>query len=141
MSKDCLFARAALKSTLLIATCFLVGCSTNTDGIMRYELSGDVTFQGKPVVNGQITLEPDAQQGNKGPASTAVIKDGKYQVERPRGLVGGAYVARLTGYGAPVEGGGADVNYGPPLFENLEMRFKAPTENSTHSFDIPAEKK
>jgi len=128
-----------LKCTLAIMLGGLVGCSSGSNELDRYALSGDVTFQGEPVRNGTITLEPDSAKGNTGPASVATIKDGKYQIEQIRGIVGGAYVARLTGYGDTVKNSGPDPDFGPPLFDEYEVRVELPAENAAHSFEITPE--
>lgn len=130
-----------LKYTLAIMLGGLVGCSSGSNELDRYALTGDVSFQGEPVHHGMITLEPDSARGNTGPASTAMIKDGQYQIEQIRGIVGGAYVARLTGYGDTVENSGPDPNFGPPLFEEYEVRLELPAENSSRTFEIAPEEK
>lgn len=132
---------ARLKFALAIMLGGLMGCSSGSNELDRYALNGDVTFQGEPVLNGTITLEPDSTKGNQGPASIAMIKDGKFQIEPIRGIVGGAYVARLTGYGDTVKNSGPDPDYGPPLFDEYEVRLELPAENSSQSFEITPEEK
>lgn len=131
---------ARLKFVLVIMLGWLAGCSASSSNELdRYALTGDVTFQGEPVHHGTITLEPDSTKGNTGPASTTIIKDGKYQIEQIRGIVGGAYVARLTGYGNTVDNSGPDPDFGPPLFEEYEVRLELPAESSTRSIEITPE--
>tara|TARA_R110002095_G_scaffold198174_1_gene177603 strand:- start:9163 stop:9588 length:426 start_codon:yes stop_codon:yes gene_type:complete len=130
-----------LKYVLVIMLGELVGCSSGSNELDRYALNGNVTFHGEPVQNGTITLEPDSAKGNQGPASVATIKDGKYQIEQIRGIVGGAYVARITGYGDTVKNSGPDSDFGPPLFDEYEVRLELPAESSTRSFEITPEEK
>lgn len=117
----------------------LAGCSASTNELDRYAISGEVTFKGQPVKYGTLTLEPDAQKGNTGPASMAEIKDGKFMVDATRGILGGAYVARLTGYGDAPESTGADTSFGEPLFNEREVRLELPAEKTTYSFEITPE--
>ncbi len=73
-----------------------VGCGGN-DGPVKYTLSGTITLaDGKPCPAGEISLEPDAAGGNKGPGSMAQIKDGKYNFPRDNGIVGGKYNVTIT---------------------------------------------
>ena len=67
-------------------------------GPERYELSGTVQFQGKPVPAGQIVFEPDSSKGNVGPQGMAEIREGKYDTRGGRGMVGGPHVVRIRGY-------------------------------------------
>lgn len=115
----------------------MLGCSNNTQGIDRFSLQGEVKYEGRPVTVGTITLEPDAARGNKGPASTALIENGSFVVEQVRGVVGGPYLARLTGYQGTQQNDGPDTSFGKPLFHDYEVQLELPNENSTYSFDIP----
>jgi hypothetical protein len=59
----------------------LAGCSP-TDPLARYSVSGKVTFQSKPVEEGQITFEdPAAGQVNSSPLGSG----GSYSLEVPVG--------------------------------------------------------
>src|SRR5262245_10803606 len=89
----------------------LAGCG----GERTYELSGSVTFKGKPVPTGQIMLEPDASAGNKGPAAFAKIKDGHYdtRILEGRGTVGGPHIVQIQGRDGVPRG---ELLNGMPLF-------------------------
>lgn len=41
------------------------GCGKS--GVERHNLSGQVTFRGKPLPAGLIVFEPDSRDGNEGP--------------------------------------------------------------------------
>lgn len=90
---------AFLAASLLAALAATVGCSGDA-GPRRHAVRGTVTFQGKPVPSGEVTFEPDARAGNKGPASWGEIRSGKYSIGRAKGHLGGAYIIRVTGFGA-----------------------------------------
>ncbi len=121
---------------MLAAVLALSGC-TGASGPPRYDLSGAVSYAGKPVPAGEIALEPDGSQGNTGPGSMAQIKDGKYQTEPGKGILGGAYVVRIMGFdGIPA----GDSSVGTALFLPYETRLDFPCEATTHDFTIEPSK-
>jgi hypothetical protein len=125
----CQLARAAL--VILVVSGF-TGCDA---GLKRYSVSGTVTLGGRPVPAGEIVFEPDSAKGNSGPGSVARIKDGRYQTEPGRGVVGGPYIVRILPMSGVPSGELID---GKPLLpqphtENVEF----PMSDSTRDFDIP----
>lgn len=124
-----------LAAVLAAAMLPLGGCGGQS-GPARYDLSGTVTYDGQPVPAGEVVLEPDGSKGNTGPGSLATIRDGKYQTEPAMGVVGGAYIARITGFdGVPV----GDLSQGTPLFSNYTTTIDLPHEAATHDFQVPAD--
>jgi len=113
----------------------LVGCGGGT-GPNTFELKGKVTYDGKPVPMGTVSLSPDT--GNQGPGASAGVKDGEFTTEDGRGHVGGAYKILVTGYdGVPVEGGeGPDPN-GTQLFAPYEMTVDLPKANHEMTIEVP----
>lgn len=110
------------------------GCG-GTDGPARYPVSGSVSFDGQPVPVGEVFLEPDGSQGNTGPASLAVIENGRYETAPNQGVVGGPYLVRISGYdGVSIP----DSSAGMPLFPPYETEVEFPAERTTQDFDIPA---
>ncbi|WP_437193436.1 hypothetical protein [Planctomicrobium sp. SH527] len=107
----------------------------------RFAIEGEVKYLGQPVANGSITLEPDTEKGNKGPMSTGVIENSKFLIPAERGVVGGPYRVRITGYGAAKDTSGADVDYGKPLFTNYELVTDLPAKKSTQVFEVTSTKK
>ena len=57
----------------------LVGCSNEP---RQYEVTGAVTYQGQPIVDGQIIFEDEAPGQGKWPG---LIKDGRYQLKATAG--------------------------------------------------------
>lgn len=133
MSTGTLFGRAMAVATLGMA---LHGCER---GPAVYHLAGQVTYEGKPVPAGTIIFEPDAAQGNKGPAGMAKILAGAYDTRLPpgRGTISGPHVVRITGI-ERVEGGrdGGEVAVGRPLFENWSAAEDLPAADGTRDFVI-----
>lgn len=84
------FSRTAFATLPLLFA--LVGCSSEGAGL--YEVSGEVTFQDRPLDNGSIQFHPhDPSQCNFG---GAVISNGKYSVAKLRGLKPGTYKITIS---------------------------------------------
>lgn len=128
----CLCAFAAIVSS--------VGCN-RTGGPARYELSGSITYDGKPVPVGSILFAPDTSKGNDGPGASADIIDGVYKTRAKDGTVGGPHVATISGYEkkegeiSPLES-----PMGKPLLMNVRISVDLPKQTATHDFAIPAQK-
>lgn len=119
-----------------LLSCLLLGCGSSE---RLYDVTGTVTWNGKPVPMGLIFLDPDASKGATGRQGFANIKDGKFTTAvEGRGIAGGMYVVRVLGYdGKPRD----ELPFGAPLFEeHLEFR-ELPAANSELSLTIPAKKK
>ena len=116
-----------------IALAGFVGCGKK--GISRYEVMGDVTYDGRPLPVGTLVFTPDASQGNRGPGAHGDIVDGKYRLA----TVGGPHDVSIQGYdgNATVEDG-VNYKYGKPLFLEFTVKVDLPSENATQDFDIPA---
>ena len=69
------FSRLRCWAFIGTVAALLVGCGDG--GLKRYRVSGDVSFQGKPVPAGSIIFTPDTAKGNAGPQGTANIIDGR----------------------------------------------------------------
>ncbi|MDA1015614.1 MAG: hypothetical protein O3A00_14320 [Planctomycetota bacterium] len=127
----------------LLLTVFASGCGSSDDGPVRFDVSGEVTFAGKPVPSGTIMFVPDNAAGNSGPGGMAVIKDGRYETNG-KGVVGGAYIVKIEGYdGVPVRESGEELADGKPMFEPRELKESFPKEKSTKDFKLektPAKK-
>lgn len=110
-----------------------VGCNRQP-GVRLYDVSGGVTFAGKPVPRGSIVFEPDESRGNAGPASVADVVAGRYRTRPGRGFVGGP--ARATVYGGddtlPTE------THDTALFAPWATQVDLPRADCTHDFDVPA---
>jgi len=117
----------------LLMLVLLVGC-----GKSSYKLSGTVTFDGKPVPEGEIVFMPDPEAGNRGPGVLAEIKNGRYELPLEKGHIGGAYVARITGFdGAPQQAKGLVDPRGTPLFVDHTEKLTLPEESGTRDFAVP----
>lgn len=132
--------RHVLNLLLLAALLVGSGCSGASDGPVRFPISGAVTFDGKPVLDGEIFLQPDEKAGNSGPATIAGIRDSKYSVPLEQGIVGGPYLVKITAYEVPKGAAGPLAFRGGPLFPDYATKVDFPKKQTTHDFDVPAKK-
>lgn len=114
----------------------LVGCGGDS-GPKRYDLSGTVTYDGKPVPAGTIIFEPDSSKGNPGPQGVAEIRDGKYDTSKNgKGLIGGPHIVRITGFDRATED---ETTTAEPLFSEYKIEVDLPKEGGTKDFEVPAD--
>jgi hypothetical protein len=112
----------------------LVGCGDS--GPERYELSGQVTYDGKPIPAGVITFEPQGITLNASTMGEAEIQAGRYKTLPEKGIVGGQHTVFIAGYnGIPEPGSGP---YGASLFAPVyKTSVQLPAEPSSLDFDVP----
>jgi hypothetical protein len=78
-----------------VAAAFLAGCGDPTGG--RQAISGTVTLKGEPLDEGVIEFFPQGDSvGERATKSGALIKDGKYQIPKDKGLMPGRYKVVIT---------------------------------------------
>lgn len=122
-----------------LAGCTLALAGCGDSGPKRYQVSGKVTYKGKPVPKGFITFEPDSSKGNEGPGGGAEIVDGEYSTESGKGVLGGPYRVKIVGYdGVPTRQSGEELPDGKPLFIPYETTVDFPKESTEKDFDVPA---
>ncbi|QDS89976.1 hypothetical protein EC9_41780 [Rosistilla ulvae] len=120
----------------------LVGCGASDAGPGKYSVTGNVTFQGQPLPEGEILFAPDTSSGNQGPASVAYVKDGKFSTQPGMGLVGGAYTLEVTGYQTKSEMDQDGEPIVEPLFDTFVTSHKFEHQDSTYDFAVePSENK
>lgn len=109
----------------------IAGCR----GSKLYDVSGRVTYDGKPVPAGVIYFDPDFTKQNDGPQGYALIKDGSYSTaaQGGRGVAGGPHVVRIEGFdGKP----GAELPLGKPLFTDYHEARDLPRARSEQDFTV-----
>lgn len=130
------FAVVTIAASLLCIA--FSGCIAEHDTTLQ--VSGKVTYQGEPVPSGFIVFEPDSERGNRGPGVGTVIQDGRYSTTYGKGILGGAYVVKISG-----DDGQASVNEigeeltGNPIFDLKVVEVDFPRERTTYDFDLSAE--
>jgi hypothetical protein len=80
----------ALMSVMLFTLCMVAGCGKGTPCWVK----GQVTFDGKPVEDGNIVLRP--MEKTLGSGAPAKITGGKYEIPKNKGLMVGKYLVLIT---------------------------------------------
>ena len=81
------------------------GCGGPSDPLNRQAVSGEVTLNNQPLDNGSISFDPeDRENGRPGGAT---IADGKFTIDRERGLPPGTYTVRVNSADSVKESAGA----------------------------------
>jgi hypothetical protein len=110
----------------------LVGCRAEDK---RYDVSGTVTYAGKPIPKGLIFFDPDASKGMAGTQGFANIRDGKFDTAKHgKGIRGGPYVVRVSGFDGKEA---SEAPFGQPLFPEYQEKRDLPAANSTLDIDVP----
>lgn len=136
MRSGCGFGRGLTQGLLLaLAALSAAGCGGggSKDDVPRVDLSGKVTYAGKPVPYGEMVFTPDTKKGNKGPAGAATIKDGQYRTQSGMGPVAGAQIVRISGFGSEVSGPDGR----KPLFTEYSTETSVAADKPTLDFDVP----
>jgi hypothetical protein len=128
------FVSAAVALALASA---LLGCSGPARPA-RYEISGAVTHGGKPVPSGTLRLTPDAEKGNRGPATSVAIADGRYRSVDGYGVLGGPYIVEITGFEALTPEQAEAMVTPKPLFKPYTTTVDLEKKNGVKDFDVPA---
>jgi hypothetical protein len=118
---------------LLAVLGIAAGCSKE---VKVGQLSGTVTFKGKPVPAGYISFMPDATGGNLGQVKVAQIKEGVYNtaLEKNPGIFPGATIIRIAGFDGKKQKG---FSQGKQIFNPHELRETLPDGTSTRDFTVP----
>jgi hypothetical protein len=133
--------RRGVIAACLLAALTAAGCGRAGSGPERHQVSGTVSFAGRPVPRGRIEFEPDAARGNRGPVGVARIVDGRYQTERRFGAVPGPQTVRISGSDGvtrSLPGEGWTDPDGTPLFTDHVEAIDLPAGVATVDFAVPA---
>jgi hypothetical protein len=119
--------RSWLAAGACLAVALVAGCSDS--GPKRYDVSGSVTLEGRPIPFGEVVFTPDGAKKNSGPQGIAKIQDGKYDTRLPGGLgvAGGPTVIRVNGLSGP--GGRTLCEY--------DLRVDLPRADTTQDIEVP----
>ena len=133
--------RNALRLCVFVMFLATSGCNRNA-GPARYNLTGTITYGGKPIPAGYILFAPDTSKGNDGPGADAEIKDGVYRMRPNEGTVGGPHIATISGFDGVSFQRGLTLNpMGLPIFSSVQVSVDLPKAAATHDFAIPAKTK
>ena len=123
--------RRATTLALILTSSLVAGCG---GGLQTHDVSGTVTFNGKPVPAGRIDFFPDV--GNDGIQGWAIIKDGAFDTRKPggQGHAGGPMLIKIEGF----DGISDDPNFpGTPIFPVYELKKDMPRGVSQETIEIP----
>jgi hypothetical protein len=107
-----------------------VGCG----GTKLVPVSGRVNLDGQPLANANVVFEPDSQEKNPGPGSSAKTDDkGEFSLQSTTGNTKGAVVGKhkvsITAY----EGGNG------PSSSGSDMKGRKRILEAKSTFEVPAE--
>ncbi|MDR1486041.1 MAG: hypothetical protein LBT09_14635 [Planctomycetaceae bacterium] len=114
--------------SILILCVFFAGC-TNSNPQGRLAVEGEVTLNGRPLAQGSISFDPSGTQGVK-TQSGGEIKNGKYTIAAPQGLVAGEYTVRIR---SMEEVSGSRKNTGNPIEDQPILKDIIPSEFGSQS--------
>lgn len=114
----------------------VTSCSAGCSRADRWDLSGKVTYGGKPVAEGHIAFDP-IQPGAGG--GFAHILEGQYDTRHEgRNHPGGVHRITVVGYKGLANPKNPDSDV-VQLFPAYEVEVELPTKKSTLDFDVPAD--
>jgi hypothetical protein len=117
-----------LTSCLLL--CLALGCSE--PGVKRYDVAGQVSWNGEPLKAGYILFDPDAKKGNTGPQGLAIIANGRFDTRAKggRGVSPGDQILDVSGYD------GANATEDNPLGKLVFLGYKKSESINQNNFDL-----
>lgn len=114
------------------------GCGAGGSDVTLYDVSGTVSYNGKPVPFGSVLFLADADEGNTGPQGVAEIHDGKFNTAQAgRGVVGGAYKVIVKGRSVRASAEDDEGQEAAPLFVDYQTAAVFPEENTVQNFEVP----
>jgi hypothetical protein len=117
----------------VLALATSVGCQ-KSNGLTP--VTGRVTFKGSPVPMGNVSIEPDASQGNKGPQCRSSIINGVFTSRPEFGAVSGAVIVDVEGAEQRAES-----EYPVPLFPRYTFKTEIPKGKATLDIAVPEDAK
>jgi hypothetical protein len=114
---------------LAFALAIIAGCQ-KSNGLTP--VSGRVTWKGNPVPMGNVYIEPDASQGNKGPQCRSSIIKGVFTSRPEFGAVSGPVIVDVEGLEQP-----PDKEFPVPLFPRYTFKTEIPKGKATLDIVVP----
>jgi hypothetical protein len=127
--------RRTYTGLLAVALATAVGCSGEEK---LYNVTGSVSFSGKPIPKGLIHFDPDPTKKTGGQSGYAEILDGKYTTAvKGKGVRGGAYQIRVQGFDGKEA---PEAPFGQFLFPEYTTTKDFPPHDSEYNVEVPAGK-
>ena len=96
----------------------LAGCQTDT--VKKQPISGEVSYQGKPIKYGSVRLEPAEGQPV---GASGDIRDGKFSIDRAAGPAPGKYKVWIQAFDRIGDAGAMPGQEGPPPKDILPKKY------------------
>ena len=112
-----------------LALAIVSGCQ-KSNGLTP--VTGKVTFKGNPVPMGNVSIEPDASQGNKGPQCRSSIIKGVFTSRPEFGSVSGPVIVDVEGSEQH-----PDKEFPVPLFPRYTFKTEIPKGKATLDIVVP----
>jgi hypothetical protein len=122
-----------LGASVFAGAALLAGCG---GGEQLHDVSGTITFEGKPIPKGLIFFDPDSSKGTTGTQGFANIEAGRYDTAvagKGKGIRGGAYTIRISGFDGVV---GPEAPFGKFLFPEHQLTKELPAQKQTFDYDV-----
>jgi hypothetical protein len=118
---------------MFITLFLLSGCSSPYRA-----LTGEVTFNGKPLPEGSISLVPEEKNGA---GAVAIIKDGRFSITQKYGVQSGRYSVTILSEQTtvPKEGGDSSMRQTISLFPAYTFEYTFPDDEKDYHMiiDVP----
>lgn len=125
--------RSFCLAAAVMAGAALVGCGAKEQ---LHDVSGTITFQGKPIPKGLIFFDPDPSKGTPGTQGFANIENGKYDTAiqgQGKGIRGGTYTIRISGFDGKEA---PEAPFGTFLFPEHQLSKELPAQKQTFDYDV-----
>jgi hypothetical protein len=120
--------------SLAVLVALAAGCGPS--GPARFDVSGEVSYRGKPLPAGILIFDPDPKRGGDGPQGYAHVKEGKYDTrDRGRPVTVGPALVRIQGFDGVAQG---EMLLGKKLFPDVIVDAELDPSRSTLDFTVPA---
>ncbi|NQW46810.1 MAG: hypothetical protein HQ464_03470 [Planctomycetes bacterium] len=125
-----------LRGSIVIVAAGLAFALVSVSGCQKSNgltpVSGRVTFKGNPVPMGNVYIEPDASQGNKGPQCRSSIIKGIFASRPEFGSVSGPVIVDVEGSEQRPES-----EFPLPLFRRYTFKTEIPKGRATLDIVVP----
>ena len=119
-------------AAILMVVALLAGSSGCKRSNGLTPVTGKVTFKGNPVPMGNVYIEPDASQGNKGPQCRSSIIKGVFASRPEFGSVSGPVIIDVEGFEQRAES-----DFPTPLFPRYTFKTEIPKGKATLDIVVP----
>jgi hypothetical protein len=120
-------------AALLAGMALVAGCGSEE---RLYDVSGTITFDGRPIPKGLVFFDPDPSKGTPGTQGFATIENGRFDTAAGgggRGIRGGAYLIRISGFDGKEA---PEAPFGQTLFPEHELTAELPAQDQTFDYDV-----